>query len=338
MSADPTGATSLSELLRAASALRPETILARVGADDADAADASRAGPLDALADHYAARLRETRAPAGARILLLGAPEPRALAAMVGALRAGLELILAPPTLDAATLAAAADRFGASALAGPTDMAGLRIAERLFEAGARAEGIRWIAVHGAGAAGAVCLDRALAEEFSPPPGAANEVVTLIDARLDSRPFSFDGAVALARDHAQRARLRPGEAIVSLVSLGAPGGLICGAFAPLLAGAHMIWQAPFSARRLLAALEASAPAHLFAPAGVARDLGAAGLLDRARLASLTLVAADAAPAADFTHDLDPDRVMTLRAAPGEPPRIEPRGDFDAGRDGVSENSP
>ena len=120
----------------------------------------------------------------------------------------------------------------------------------------------------------------------------------------------------------RAGLRDGEAIVSTISLGSEAGLVGGAFAPLIGGAHLIWQAPFAAQRFLETLEASAPAHLFAPAGVASDLGAAGLLTADRLSSLTLATADAAVAPGFAHGVDSARVFVLRAGAEEGLRLEP----------------
>ena len=61
----------------------------------------------------------------------------------------------------------------------------------------------------------------------------------------------------------RAGVLDGEAIISTISLASEAGLVGGAFAPLIGGAHLIWQAPFAARRFLETLETSAPAHLVA---------------------------------------------------------------------------
>jgi acyl-CoA synthetase (AMP-forming)/AMP-acid ligase II len=109
-----------------------------------------RAGAIDALADHYAARLAEADLPRGTRLLLLSPPEPRTLSAIVGALRTGFDVALATPSLDVASIAAVAEDFGASAMAGPTEFAELRTGERIFEAAALVETIRLVALHGAG--------------------------------------------------------------------------------------------------------------------------------------------------------------------------------------------
>ena len=94
-------AATLSQLLRAGGVARPDAIFARIGAKAGEAAAALRVAAIDALADHYCARFRDAAVSEGERILILGVPEPRALAAIVGALRAGLNVVLAPAALDA---------------------------------------------------------------------------------------------------------------------------------------------------------------------------------------------------------------------------------------------
>ena len=324
MSASHDRAGALSELLRAAGAARPDAIFARIGGAANDAPAALRAGALDALADHYAARLAEADLPQGTRLLLLSAPEPRTLSAIVGALRAGLDVALAPPALDAVSIAAVAEACGAGALAGPTDFAELRTGERMFEAAALLDTIRLVALHGAGEAGALALDAAR-EDDAPSAAPTHEPQLLAVDMLDAAPkclaISQGRGQEVAREFVARAGLLEGEAIVSTISLASEAGLVGGAFAPLIGGAHVIWQAPFAARRFLETLEISARAHLFAPAGVAVDLGAAGILTADRLSSLTLVAADAVPTPTFAHGVDPARVFVLRGGADVGLRLE-----------------
>ena len=319
---DPAGA--LSELLRAAAATRPDAIFARIGGAPGDVPAALRAGALDALADHYAARLKETELSQGTRLLLLSAPEPRTLATIVGALRAGFDVALAAPALDAASIAAAAQAYGASVLAGPAAFAELQTGDRLFEAAALLDSISLVALHGAGEAGALALD-APREDDAPSTASTREpqllVVEIVDAAPKCRSVSQERTREVAREFVARAGLREGEAIVSTISLGSEAGLVGGAFAPLIGGAHLIWQAPFAARRFLETLESSARAHLFAPAGVASDLGAAEILTADRLSSLTLVAADDVRAPRFAHGVDPARVFVLRGGAHAGLRLE-----------------
>lgn len=306
-SADLSGATS--RWLRTASAEQPRALFARVGGATDEAPDAMRAGEIDALADHYAGRLAETGIAPGSRLLLLGSPEPRTIAAIAGAARAGLDVGLVSPGLGALEIARAARAFAAAALAGPTRFAQSPTRTRLFEAAASLDGIAFVALHGEGAPGAVGLDGA--REDDAPPARASREPRLFASRLDPEdgepvPIGAD----LAREFVARAPLSSGQAIVSTLSLASPAGLLAGIFAPLLAGAHVVWQAPFASRRFVAVLEASAPAHLFAPAEAAAELGAAGLLTPDRVASLTLTAAAGTRIPPVEHRLDPARVFVL----------------------------
>jgi hypothetical protein len=239
------------------------------------------------------------------------------LATIVGALRAGFDVALAAPALDAASIAAAAAACSASVLAGPAAFAELRTGERLFEAAALLDSISLVALHGAGEAGALALD-APREDDAPNAASTREpellVVDIVDVAPGCRAVSQERTREVAREFTARAGLAEGEAIVSTISLASEAGLVAGAFAPLIGGAHLIWQAPFAARRFLETLE-TARAHLFAPAGVASDLAAAGILTAERLSSLTLVAADETPAPRFAHGVDPARVFVLRSGAG-----------------------
>ena len=317
-------APTLSQLLRAGGVARPNAIFARIGARGGEPVAAQRVAAVDALADHYCARFRDAGVSEGARILILGAPEPRALAAIVGALRAGLNVVLAPPGLDAGAIADAALRCKVTALAGPTVLGNLRSGERLFEAAAKVDEISLVALYGEGAAGALALDAPLEEEALPLASPAEpELLTIdvLDAAAVCAPLSQSQAADVARAFLARAGLRPGQAIASMISLGSAAGLVGGAFAPLIGGAHIVWQAPFAALRFVEALDASAPAHLFAPASAVEALGAAGLLTPQRLASLTLVAAHEAKIPAFPHELDSARVCVLRIGAGADLRLD-----------------
>jgi acyl-CoA synthetase (AMP-forming)/AMP-acid ligase II len=317
-------AATLSQLLRAGGAARPDAIFARIGSNGGEAAAALRVAAIDALADHYCARFRDAGVGEGERIVILGAPEPRALAALVGALRAGLNVVLAPAALDAGAIADAARRCNATALAGPTEFASLRLGERLFEAAAKVDEVSLVALYGEGAAGALALDAPQEEEATPPASPVDpELLTIdvLDAVSVCAPLSQSQAADIARAFLARAGLCPGQAIASMISLGSAAGLVGGAFAPLIGGAHVVWQAPFAALRFVEALDASAPAHLFAPASAVEALGAAGLLTPQRLASLTLVAAAGAKIPAFPHQLDLARVCVLRVGAGADLRLD-----------------
>jgi acyl-CoA synthetase (AMP-forming)/AMP-acid ligase II len=324
------GAVTLGELLRGAAAAWPEAVFVRIGAGN-DLPPALRLGVLDALADHYAARLAETALPEASRVLLLGASEPRTLAAIVGISRAGFEVALAPPALDARSIAAAAEACGASVLAGPAAFAELRTGERLFEAAALSDAITLVALHGPAEAGAFALD-APREGSAPVEAPTREgglfAVDVLDATPRCRAISQARAGDIARDYLARVQFAAGEPIVSILSLASEAGLVGGAFAPLMGGAHMIWQAPFAARRFLETLQTSAPAHLFAPAGMASELGAAEIATADLLSSLTLATAAGVPAPPFAHGLDPARIFLLRAGESSDLSLERLHDWPA----------
>ncbi len=324
MTAGPDPGGVLSGLLRAAAGAKPDAIFARIGGGASRAPAAMRASALDALADHYAARLTEADLPEGTLLLLLCPPEPRTLAAIVGAFRTGFDVALAAPSLGDAAIVAAAEACGAGILAGPGEFADLPTGERLFEAAARLESIRLVALHGADEGAALALD-APREGDLPSRTPTREprllAVDFVDAAPRRQSISQDRACEIAREFSGSAGLRSGEAIVSMISLASAAGLVAGAFAPMIGGAHVIWQAPFAARRFLETLDTSAPAHLFVPSGVAGELGAAGILTADRLMSLTLVAPEGAPVPAIAHRVDPAHAYVLRSEAGVGLRLE-----------------
>lgn len=91
---------------------------------------------------------------------------------------------------------------------------------------------------------------------------------------------------------------------------------------MIAGAHILWQAPFAVAAFEAALEGSAPAHLVAPAGIAVDLGESGLLTPDRVASLTLIVDGGDFDPVFDHDLDADQVFVFDANASGPTPFGP----------------
>ena len=314
MSVEAGGSSALETALLGARIGRPDAIRARW---DAEGRESQSIAEIDALADHHAARWRETRQPEGARVLILGAPSPRTLAAIAGAHRAGLDVALAPPALEVIEIARAAVRAGATIVAGPHAFAGLPLAERLFAAAALNEDIRLVGVHGGSISGALALDGPLEEETSltPPSRAAStRCVEIVDGGAISNGVEDAASLAFARDWRDRANIKPGDAIVSLLSLGTKAGFVAGALAPLLCGAHVIWQAPFAAAPLAEALDCAPRVHLLAPRTVAEAFLESRLIDPFRLASLTWLLGANASDAPSPPGLDPGRVFYLMSAP------------------------
>lgn len=297
---------ALDILLRAASARGPDALRARWASD---AREGETTIALDLLATHYAARLYEARPLDDSPVLLLGSPEHRTLAAIVGAQRLGLDVTLASPALDEIAIAAVATQSRARILIGPMGFAGLPLSDRIFTAAAASPLVRLVALHGGERSGALGLDAPLEEE---PSAMSLSRSPLTWEAVEGEPARRIDALALevARDLVARAGMRPEDVIVSLVSLASAPGLVAGAFAPLLSGAHVIWQTPFAASVFAEALESAARVHLVAPAAVAPALMSARLLDNYRLASLTWVGDGAM---EIPGGRDPTRVFRLEAA-------------------------
>jgi acyl-CoA synthetase (AMP-forming)/AMP-acid ligase II len=252
-----------------------------------------RFADLDQLADHHAARWREALAPDGAGVALIVAPTARSFAAIVGATRAGLALSLAPPEFETAELSAAVVSSNASIVAGPTEFAGISILERLRQVGIDHERIALVGTHGGRAAGIFELDGPRESDGIYPP------------RYAFAPLRFasgDGAVALLEEDelidaaaaiVSRARIAPGDTIVTTLSCASAAGLAAGPLAALAGGASLVFHAPFEARGFLAALEAAAPAHVVIPEALAPAFKAAEATSR--VASLILSCANGSAA-------------------------------------------
>ncbi len=299
---------SLSRVLRTARANWPNALFERLG-ESGRAQGTLDVAALDALADHFARRWRDADLPAHSSTLMLGAPEPQNLAAIVGALRAGLDVWLAAPALDPQAIVAMASAREATVLAGPGEFAGIDIAGRLFEAAALRDEIRLVGLYGSSRAGAFELDAPLDSEPIADTTAANE------------SEAADPDADAAREWIGAAGISPNDTIISMASLGGSIGLMVGAFAPLLAGANLIWQAPFAAQGLFEALARAATVHLVARPALAGDLVAAGLFGNASLASLTLISAEGAIVPELTEDPGATKVFVLRERNGRPLRLE-----------------
>ena len=297
---------ALDILLRAASARGPDALCARWASD---ARDGETTLALELLATHYAARLREARPSDDCAVLLLASPEHRTLAAIVAAQRVGLDVTLASPASDEIAISAAAMQSRVRILVGPASFAGLPLSDRIFKAAAASPLVRLVALQGGERSGALGLDAALEEE--PVATGLPRSPSTWEAINGEPPRLIDEALALetARELVARAGMRAEDVIVSLVSLASAPGLVAGAFAPLLSGAHVIWQTPFAASVFAEALESAARVHLVAPLAVAPALMSARLLDTYRLASLTWVGEGAT---EIAGGLDPTRVFRLAA--------------------------
>ncbi len=295
---------TIDALLRIAARAHPEVEMSP---------ERTRLNDLDALADHYAARWRETEARFGASAVLVAAPTAQSFAAMVGALRAGLALSLAPPEIADGELDAAIVAANALALAGPAHYAGIPVGELLCRVAADQELISLVATHGGKMSGVLELDGARESETVYQARSAFAQIRIfrggesLFARFDEHEL-IDAAGAIA----SRARIGAGETILTTLSCASAAGLAAGPLAALVGGARLMFHAPFDARGFLAAVEEAAPVHLVIPEALASTLHAAGALSEAQIASLILSGGGASTAAAFADTLGGAPVLNVHA--------------------------
>lgn len=315
---------ALGKLLRHTAEKQPQTAFSRL-ADDLATSQEFGAKELDRRAERHTKLWLGSGLGEGGRVGMIAVPDPEIIASIVGATRAGLEVALLSPSLGAPEIAVNAGLACIQALAGPAEFAGLDYARRLAEARAATPGAIWLMLWEPDRPRLFRLDNGQPTESAATPEEGEAGLAVISgSRL--RPLSGPSLNAIAGDIGDAMGLSPGATIISLVSPATPAGLAAGVHAPLIAGAKLVWQAPFSAMRLDAALTGSARPHLVAPGAIAADLGRAGLLRMDRLASLTLIVSSAEPTPYFDADLDPDRVFLLNAClAGPSPLLRLAGD-------------
>lgn len=328
-----TNSLPLGELLRRSAAKLPNTPFLRLG-DDVPQGVELRTAELDRRADSHMNLWLAAGLGEGARVGMIATPEPEIIAAIVGAARAGVEVVLMSPGLDAPQIAARAGLARAPALAGPAEFAGVDYAKRLSEARGAAGAVAWLMLWEADRPRFFRLDNAQ------PNGAqvsAEHTEAGLAIATENGVQALQSLVLRARagDYVDALGIGADDKIVSLVSPATPAGLVVSAHAPLITGARLVWQAPFSAALLQQTLSENGPTHLVAPAGVAAELARAGLLASDNLSSLTLVVPEKSRPPIFDADIDAERVFFLEARlQGPRPLTRLATDTDAGGEELS----
>ena len=303
-----TNTLSLGALLRLSASQEPQTRFMRCGAD---APAPLNSAELEQRADSHQKLWLAAGLGEGARVGMIATPEPETLAAIVGATRAGVEVVLLSPALSAPEIAASLGLARASALTGPAEFAGVDYAKRLSEARAAAGAVSWLMLWE--------VDRP--RLFRPdnmhgnaPLSAAyrSEAGLAVATETGAHALSSLGLRTRAGDFVEALGVRRNDTIVSLVSPATPAGLVVSAYAPLVAGASLVWQAPFSAAALARTLAEAGSAHLVAPAAIADELARSELLACEQLSTLTLIVAENSRLPIFEADIDDERVFFLRA--------------------------
>ncbi len=318
----PLAAFGLDTVARGAARLRADRVAFVEAGPGASCAPTSY-GEFDRLTLAFSAHARVCGLAPGERVLIVGAARIGVAVAILGAIGAGLEPVIAPAHLSPAAHAFLAQSTGAVAIVGPTRFGAFDAEKAMLEIAATAPGVRLLGSLGPGECdGAV--------DFSPAglrdPVEANAFgvkqtapprIGLVLAPEQKAPrvvfVSQSEIVAIALEFASRLRLNAERPIVSTLSPASLAGLAAGPVAALLVGAPLTWFGPFEAQGFVDTLEGAGPCHLVAPQAVAADLAAAGLIAPGRLESLSLATRLDGPAAPALGAACP---VALLASDGE----------------------
>lgn len=283
----PLAAFGLDMLARGAARLRGErAAIAEAGEGVSNTALDYRR--LDRVIAAFASRAAECGLRPGDRVVIVGAQRTGVVAAVFGALAAGVEPVVAPTHMGAGALAFLAQATGATALFAPSTFGALDLESVMLEAAADAPEIRFIGSLGPGEAdGAIDFSPSgladAAEAAQPTARRADPprigLVAQPDQKAPRVTFFAQGAlVSQALEIVSALDLRPDRALISTLSAASLAGLVCGPAAALLSGAPLTLFGPYDGDGLSAILRGNAPATLVAPSSVADDLAASGLFD------------------------------------------------------------
>ena len=301
-SAHPLSAFGLDMLARGAARLRG----ARVALDETG--DGAADAPLlysefDRLAAGFAARARECALEPGDRALILGANRIAVVVALVGALAAGLEPIVAPAHAQVEELSTLARAAGATALFGPMRYGQSDWEPLMFEAAAAALDVRIVGALSGEPGDAIDFSRAALEAAAGPTALAQGAaprIGLADLASGAGPHIVWRAqnefVAEGLDLVARLGLSSDAPILCALSPASRAGLAAGPVAALLTGAPLHLVGPFEGAHIMALADRLQRFHLVAPAAALDDFAEAGLLERA----LSLALGGDAPAACLAH--------------------------------------
>jgi hypothetical protein len=277
--ADPLATFDLDTLITAAARLRPERTFVT------DTADASVTfAALDERSRHMAALFASLGLVPGDCLLLAATARCSTIVALAAALRAGLDVALAPPHLTSDETAAFAARTRAVAVAAGNDYGPLSPIETMMGVAAVCQDIRLVGALDGAVDGAVDLSEPCT---APLPGAsASRIVTYVPGgalRHTQRTL-----IAAALDYMSQTQLGMQQPLVTTIPPASFAGLVAGPLAALVSGAMLHLHGPFSTAPFLELIEREAPVHLVAPGALASALQQASLLEGDVIASVSLL--------------------------------------------------
>lgn len=282
-SPDPLAHFDIDPLIEGSGRLRPQQTAFR---DDTGATVSF--GDLDLCTRAMAGGLASLGLFPGECVLVIAVPRIAGLLGIFAALRAGLNVAVAPPHLGVDELAAFAARAKAVAalVGGPYgEIVPLDLAMR---AAATCQSLRMLCALEGGDDGAVDLNEFVTADYviSSAAASAAKLVTIVPG--GALRHAQRTLIASAIDAATRLRIGAGQAIVSTLPPASFAGLVAGPLLALITGANLHLHGPFQSQGLLDALRTQAPAHLLVPRALGPSLQDAGLLHGADLAALLLL--------------------------------------------------
>lgn len=245
----------------------------------------------DDLARSNAAALHMLGLQPGECVLLAGCSGPRAFAALIGALAAGLDAAVCGLHLDAGEMGAFAKACGASAIITDAREGDAAQCELVYGAAALADNVRLIVSVAAEAPDGSVSIAAAAATGNPAPARAHarpgQIVTR-DAHGNPVRHLQQTLITAGFDFLSQTRIGAGLTLLSTIPPSSFAGLVCGPVAGLLTGATTVLHAPFDSKKLIARIEADKPVQLVVPAGLAPHLEKSSLAAREHLANLVLL--------------------------------------------------
>ncbi|NDA47096.1 MAG: hypothetical protein EBY21_07430 [Alphaproteobacteria bacterium] len=227
--------------------------------------------------------------PVGARVLISMRASSLSIIGLLGALRAGLDVVLAPLHANAGALAALARQTGALALASEPSHDRLNLIETLFAAAALASDVRLVCSLGAELIDdAVCLDPWLAREDTGTPltpyGRQRPQILTQDRNGQIHAHDQAHLIAAALDLATRGKISGHGSVLSCLLPASFAGLVAGPILSLLTGAPLMLIPSFSTDVFARAFDAGERFHLIVPAAATLMMLEAGVIDSSRLIS------------------------------------------------------
>ncbi|MDB5594735.1 MAG: AMP-dependent synthetase [Hyphomicrobiales bacterium] len=284
------GHLDLNAVLDGAARLRP----GRPALSDGSDAPPLRFADFDRKVLGLASQLAQLKLAPQSRLLLLGGASISSILLIFAALRAGLDIALAPAFLDPAELRRFAQDVEAVGLAVDPAFLAVRSEDYVLEMAAGLPGVRVICAMSP-------MDSAVLLDPDIPMGSENvpdnkteALVILHDPQGPPAYYNQRRLLAAALDVATQARIGTQQPILSTLSPMSFAGFVAGPLAALLAGTQLVLHAPFERAAFAAALGKLEPCHLLAPAALLPALARERVTASRHCASLVLSGTGEAP--------------------------------------------